>query len=72
MTRYQSPDGTPTQQVVDYNSRRAASEVGLIRSEGMVIARPAFKNMKDIPDFNLKLIKYLIETGSVGDTNFQR
>jgi len=51
MTRYQSPDGIPTKQVADYYSRRAASEVGLILSEGTVINRPASKNMKDIPDF---------------------
>ncbi len=52
MTRAQSPDGIPTQQVIDYYSRRAASEVGLILSEGTVINRPGSKNMKDIPDFH--------------------
>jgi 2,4-dienoyl-CoA reductase-like NADH-dependent reductase (Old Yellow Enzyme family) len=52
MTRNQSPDGIPTQLVADYYSRRAASEVGLIFSEGTVINRPASKNMKDIPDFH--------------------
>jgi len=51
MTRAKSPDGVPTQEVVDYYSRRAASEVGLILSEGTVIERPASKNLKDIPNF---------------------
>jgi len=51
MTRVQSPDGVPTQQVADYYSRRAAAEVGLILTEGTVIERPASKNQKDIPDF---------------------
>ncbi|WP_158799060.1 NADH:flavin oxidoreductase [Pedobacter sp. L105] len=51
MTRAQSPGGIPTQQVVDYYARRAASEVGLILSEGTVINRPASKNMIDVPDF---------------------
>jgi 2,4-dienoyl-CoA reductase-like NADH-dependent reductase (Old Yellow Enzyme family) len=52
MTRAQSPDGVPTQQVADYYSRRAAAEVGLILTEGTVIERPASKNMKDIPNFH--------------------
>ena len=34
-----------------YYSRRAASEVGLILSEGTVINRPASKNLLNIPDF---------------------
>jgi len=40
MTRAQSDNGVPTQQIVDYYARRAASEVGLILSEGTVINRP--------------------------------
>jgi 2,4-dienoyl-CoA reductase-like NADH-dependent reductase (Old Yellow Enzyme family) len=54
MTRGQSPDGVPTQQVADYYERRAAADVGLILTEGTVINRPASKNMKDIPDFHGK------------------
>lgn len=51
MTRAQSDNGVPTQQIADYYARRAAAEVGLIISEGTVINRPASKNMQNIPDF---------------------
>lgn len=51
MTRAQSADGVPTQQIADYYARRAASEVGLILSEGTVINRPGSKNVQNIPDF---------------------
>ncbi|KAF1853345.1 hypothetical protein Lal_00009711 [Lupinus albus] len=51
MTRAQSDNGVPTQQITDYYARRAASEVGLILSEGTVINRPASKNLQNIPDF---------------------
>ncbi|WP_415328100.1 NADH:flavin oxidoreductase [Chryseobacterium sp. MMS23-Vi53] len=51
MTRAQSDNGVPTQQITDYYARRAASEVGLILSEGTVINRPASKNIQNIPDF---------------------
>jgi len=51
MTRAQSDNGVPTQQIADYYARRAGSEVGLILSEGTVINRPASKNMQNIPDF---------------------
>lgn len=51
MTRAQSDEGVPTQQIADYYARRAASEVGLILSEGTVINRPASKNLINIPDF---------------------
>lgn len=51
MTRAQSDNGVPTQEIADYYARRAASEVGLILSEGTVINRPASKNMQNIPDF---------------------
>lgn len=51
MTRAQSDNGVPTQQIADYYARRAASEVGLILSEGTVINRPASKNLQNIPDF---------------------
>jgi 2,4-dienoyl-CoA reductase-like NADH-dependent reductase (Old Yellow Enzyme family) len=43
MTRAQSDNGVPTQQIADYYARRAASEVGLILSEGTVINRPGSK-----------------------------
>ena len=46
MTRAQSDDGVPTQQIADYYARRASSEVGLILSEGTVIKRPASKNLR--------------------------
>lgn len=51
MTRTQSDNGVPTHQIADYYARRAASEVGLILSEGTVINRPASKNLQNIPDF---------------------
>lgn len=51
MTRMFSPEGVPGQNVVNYYTRRAASDVGLILSEGTVIDRPASKNHKNIPDF---------------------
>lgn len=52
MTRSQSPDGVPTEQVVRYYERRAIGEVGLILSEGTVIDRPASSNDKNIPRFH--------------------
>jgi len=51
MTRAQSDNGVPTQNIADYYGRRAASEVGLILSEGTVINRPGSKNLQNIPDF---------------------
>ncbi len=51
MTRAQSAAGIPTPEMAGYYSRRAASEVGLILSEGTVINRPASKNLLNIPDF---------------------
>lgn len=51
MTRAQSDNGVPTQKIADYYGRRAASEVGLILSEGTVINRPGSKNLQNIPDF---------------------
>lgn len=56
MTRTQSPGGIPTQEVVDYYSRRAKAEVGLIISEGTVVARPAAANHPDIPEFHGKAL----------------
>ncbi|UII20573.1 NADH:flavin oxidoreductase [Fulvivirga ligni] len=51
MTRTRSPKGIPTAEVADYYARRAASEVGLILTEGTVIDRPSSKNHPDIPNF---------------------
>ncbi|SHM64303.1 NADH:flavin oxidoreductase [Chryseobacterium polytrichastri] len=51
MTRGQSDNGVPTQQITEYYARRAASDVGLILSEGTVINRPGSKNVQNIPDF---------------------
>ena len=45
MTRAQSDNGVPTQNIADYYGRRAASEVGLILSEGTVINRPGIKKI---------------------------
>lgn len=52
MTRMQSPEGRPNQAVVDYYARRAAADVGLILTEGTVVARPASKFARDIPNFH--------------------
>jgi 2,4-dienoyl-CoA reductase-like NADH-dependent reductase (Old Yellow Enzyme family) len=52
MTRYFSPDGQPTQAVVDYYRRRAEGQVGLIVTEGVGIDRPAARNHPDIPHFH--------------------
>jgi 2,4-dienoyl-CoA reductase-like NADH-dependent reductase (Old Yellow Enzyme family) len=51
MTRTFSPEGVPGQNVADYYRRRAESDVGLILSEGTVVARPASKNHPNIPNF---------------------
>lgn len=52
MTRAFATDGVPNSQIVDYYTRRAAGQVGLILTEGTVIDRPASKNLKDIPNFH--------------------
>jgi 2,4-dienoyl-CoA reductase-like NADH-dependent reductase (Old Yellow Enzyme family) len=52
MTRTHSPGGFPTEEVAGYYARRAASEVGLIISEGTGIARPTSLNHLDIPRFH--------------------
>ena len=44
MTRNQSPQGIPGQNVSDYYSRRAEGGVGLIVSEGAIINRPSACN----------------------------
>jgi 2,4-dienoyl-CoA reductase-like NADH-dependent reductase (Old Yellow Enzyme family) len=50
MTRKRSPEGLPSQAVVEYYARRA-TDVGLILSEGTVIERQSSKNYNDIPNF---------------------
>ncbi len=52
MTRCFSPDGVPTPEVAAYYRRRAEGEVGLILSEGTVVARPSAKNDPNVPDFH--------------------
>ena len=52
MTRSQSPDGVPTEEVAAYYARRAAAGVGLIVSEGTGVARPASVNDPNIPRFH--------------------
>ncbi|MBO6540429.1 MAG: NADH:flavin oxidoreductase [Rhizobiaceae bacterium] len=52
MTRSRSPDGVPTQAVVDYYRRRAEADVGLILTEGTVVNRPSSKNDPRVPHFH--------------------
>ena len=52
MTRSFSPDGIPGENVAAYYRRRAEADVGLILSEGTVIARPAAKNDPNVPFFH--------------------
>jgi 2,4-dienoyl-CoA reductase-like NADH-dependent reductase (Old Yellow Enzyme family) len=51
MTRAFSPNGIPTAEVAAYYERRAASDVGLIVSEGTVVERPASKSNPSVPHF---------------------
>jgi 2,4-dienoyl-CoA reductase-like NADH-dependent reductase (Old Yellow Enzyme family) len=52
MTRNMAPEGVPARPNADYYRRRAEGGVGLILSEGTVIARPASRNMAAIPFFH--------------------
>lgn len=52
MTRSFSPDGVPGPNVADYYRARAQGDVGLILSEGTVVARPAAKNDPNVPFFH--------------------
>jgi 2,4-dienoyl-CoA reductase-like NADH-dependent reductase (Old Yellow Enzyme family) len=52
MTRTFSPNGVPGDDVAAYYRRRAEGGVGLILSEGTVIARPASRNHPRIPFFH--------------------
>lgn len=52
MTRAMAPDGTPGPLHAEYYRRRAEGGVGLILTEGTVIARPASCNSPGIPFFH--------------------
>jgi 2,4-dienoyl-CoA reductase-like NADH-dependent reductase (Old Yellow Enzyme family) len=49
MTRSHSPGGVPTAAVADYYARRAAHDVGLIITEGVLIEDPAAGGYPDCP-----------------------
>jgi 2,4-dienoyl-CoA reductase-like NADH-dependent reductase (Old Yellow Enzyme family) len=51
MTRKQSPGGVPGPEVASYYAKRARHQVGLIISEGTVIAHPASADHPDVPRF---------------------
>ena len=51
MTRYFSPDGRATEDVVRYYERRAIGGVGLIISEGVFPDREICRNQENIPWF---------------------
>lgn len=52
MTRNMAPGGIPARPNAEYYRRRAAHGVGLILSEGTVVARPASRNLPAIPFFH--------------------
>lgn len=52
MTRNFAPNGIPDAAIAEYYRKRAAADVGLILSEGTTIARPAARNMPQIPHFH--------------------
>lgn len=52
MTRSMSPNGIPTDEVVQYYKKRAAADVGLILSEGTTIDRPGASFDPKIPNFH--------------------
>ena len=49
MTRNQSPGGIPTDEVVNYYSRRAKAEVGLIITEGIEVSHKASSAYPNVP-----------------------
>ncbi|MCM6777991.1 NADH:flavin oxidoreductase [Nocardia sp. CDC159] len=51
MTRYQSPDGIPNAENVDYYRARAAGGVGLIITEGTYVRGPAAGSEPNVPRF---------------------
>ncbi|MBR9806084.1 MAG: NADH:flavin oxidoreductase [Alphaproteobacteria bacterium] len=52
MTRSQSPNGVPGENVADYYARRAENEVGLIVTEGTTIRRGGASNDPSVPNFH--------------------
>lgn len=52
MTRAMAPDGVPREANATYYRKRAEGGVGLILSEGTVVARPASRNEAGIPFFH--------------------
>lgn len=52
MTRMQSPDGIPGEDVASYYARRAAAGVGLIVTEGTYIAHPSAGGSDRVPRFH--------------------
>lgn len=52
MTRSQSPNGVPGDDVARYYARRAAGGVGLIITEGTTVDRPGASNDVNIPNFH--------------------
>ncbi|HKP56567.1 MAG TPA: NADH:flavin oxidoreductase [Polyangiales bacterium] len=55
MTRSHSPEGQPTQAVVDYYRRRAEHGVGLIITEGTTIDHPVATGDPNVPRFHGEL-----------------
>ena len=49
MTRYSSPGGVPSAEVVSYYARRAATGIGLIITEGVAIGHHAAVDHPDVP-----------------------
>jgi 2,4-dienoyl-CoA reductase-like NADH-dependent reductase (Old Yellow Enzyme family) len=49
MTRNQSPEGIPTNEVVSYYKRRAEADVGLIITEGIEVSHKASSAYPDVP-----------------------
>src|SRR5690606_9646381 len=52
MTRNFSPNGVPTEQVVEYYRRRAAEGVGLIITEGTTVNHCAANGYPNVPQFH--------------------
>lgn len=52
MTRSFSPDGVPTNEVVDYYQRRSEADVGLIVTEGTTIKRGGASSDPRVPNFH--------------------
>ncbi len=50
MTRSKSPGGVPGENVADYYARRAASDVGLIVTEGTTVRRGGASNDPNVPN----------------------